>query len=78
MWLKESNRLAHFKYAIPIGLVFTILCVLGVASGMEFKDHQYGGLWDWKDWWATILGGFIGQIVQILLILFILWQINVI
>jgi hypothetical protein len=38
MWLKESNRQKHFLYAIPIGLVFTILCVLGVASGLEFKD----------------------------------------
>ena len=41
MWLKESNRQKHFLYAIPIGLVFTILCVLGVASGMEFKDKEY-------------------------------------
>lgn len=34
----KSNRDKHFLYAIPIGLVFTILCVLGVASGLEFKD----------------------------------------
>lgn len=38
-WLRESNRYKHLLYAIPIGLVFTILCVLGVASGMEFKDR---------------------------------------
>lgn len=30
----------HFGLAIPIGMVFTILCVLGCASGMEFKDRQ--------------------------------------
>lgn len=35
---KESNRWKHFVYAVPIGLIFTILCVLGAASGMEFKD----------------------------------------
>ena len=52
-WLKESNRTKHLLYAIPIGFLFTILCVLGVASGMEFKDKAYGGKWDWLDWSAT-------------------------
>lgn len=69
MWLKESDRPKHFLYAIPIGLVFTILCVLGVASGMEFKDKQYGNQWDWLDWLATMLGGMVGQLLQIIIIL---------
>ena len=67
-WLKESNRTKHLLYAIPIGFLFTILCVLGVASGMEFKDRAYGGKWDWLDLLATILGGVLGQMLQILLI----------
>jgi len=67
-WITESNRMKHFLYAIPIGLVFTILCVLGCASGMEFKDHQYNKSWDWLDWCATMLGGLIGQIIQALII----------
>jgi hypothetical protein len=37
-WITESNRQKHFLYAIPIGLVFTILAVIGCAFGMEFKD----------------------------------------
>lgn len=69
MWLIESNRLKHFCYAIPIGIIFTILCVLGVASGLEFKDKQYGNKWDWLDWIATILGGIVGQVIQILIII---------
>ena len=69
MWLKESNRQKHFLYAIPIGFLFTILCILGVASGLEFKDKQYGNQWDWLDWLATILGGMVGQLLQILIIL---------
>ena len=69
MWLKESNRQKHFLYAIPIGLVFTILCVLGIASGLEFKDKQYGNQWDWLDWLATMLGGMVGQLLQIIIIL---------
>ena len=67
-WISESNRLKHLLYAIPIGLVFTILCVLGVASGMEFKDRQWGGKWDWLDWKATMLGGVIGQALQIIIL----------
>lgn len=69
MWLTESNRQKHFLYAIPVGFLFTILCVLGVASGLEFKDKQYGNQWDWLDWSATMLGGLVGQLLQIIIIL---------
>jgi len=67
-WITESHHMEHFKYAIPIGYAFTILCVLGVATGMEFKDKQWGGKWDWIDWLFTMAGGMIGQALQILTI----------
>lgn len=69
MWLKESNRQKHLLWAIPIGLIFTILAVLGCAFGMEFKDKQYGGKFDWLDIAATMIGGAIGQLFQIIIIL---------
>lgn len=72
-WFAESNRWKHFLYAIPIGFIFTILCVLGVATGMEFKDKMWGGKWDWLDWIATMLGGSVGQVIQGILIYF-LWK----
>lgn len=72
MWLQESNRPKHLFYAIPIGFLLTILCVIGVASGMEFKDKQYEGKWDWLDWIATIIGGIVGQVLQIGLILLLI------
>ncbi len=72
MWLKESNRQKHLLYAIPIGLVFTILAVLGCAFGMEFKDKEYGDKFDWLDIAATMIGGAIGQLLQIIIILIIL------
>ena len=72
MWLKESNRQKHLLYAIPIGLIFTILAVLGCAFGMEFKDKEYGNKFDWLDIAATIIGGAIGQLLQIIIILIIL------
>ena len=71
-WLKESNRTKHLLYAIPIGLVFTILAVLGCAFGMEFKDRQYGNSFDWLDVAATMIGGAIGQVLQIILIMLII------
>ena len=70
-WLKESNRIKHLLYAIPIGLVFTILAVLGCAFGMEFKDRQYGNSFDWLDIAATLIGGIIGQVIQIIFILLV-------
>ena len=63
MWLKESNRQKHLLYAIPIGLVFTILAVLGCAFGMEFKDKEYGNKFDWLDISATMIGGAIEQLL---------------
>lgn len=42
MWLRESNRLKHLSYAIPCGILGTILFVAGLALGMEFKDKQWG------------------------------------
>lgn len=72
MWLKESNRQKYLLYAIPIGLVFTILAVLGCAFGREFKDKEYGNKFDLLDIAATMIGGAIGQLLQIIIILIIL------
>ena len=71
-WLNESNRMQHLKYAIPVALVFTILCVLGLATGLEYKDRLYGNKFDWLDWTATIIGGIIGQLIQLVLIYIII------
>ena len=68
----DETRWQHFAYSIPIGVVLTILCVLGVATGMEFKDKQWGGLWDWKDWLCTMLGGLVGQVIQVIII-WLIW-----
>ncbi len=72
MWLEESNRLKHFLYAIPCGFIGTILFVVGVAIGMEFKDKLYGNKFDWLDILATLIGGLIGQLLQLLLIYILL------
>ena len=71
-WIRESNRPEHLLYAIPIGLIFTILAVIGCTFGMEFKDREYGNKFDWLDIAATMIGGAIGQLLQIIIILIIL------
>ena len=58
-WITESNRQKHFKYAI---------FALGIAMGLEYKDYAYGGKWDWLDIAATVLGGLVGQAMQILVL----------
>lgn len=69
MWLTESNRLKHLLYAIPTGLVGTILFTTGLAVGMEFKDKLYGNKFDWLDLLATEIGGVIGQAIQVLIVM---------
>jgi hypothetical protein len=70
---EDKTRWQHFGWAIPIGVVFTILCVLGVATGMEFKDYQWCGKADWRDWVCTMLGGLVGQAVQVLIVYLVLF-----
>ena len=68
---KQSNRPKHLLYAIPAAFIGTILFSTGLAFGMEFKDKQYGGKFDWLDIAATMIGGLIGQALQ-LIVIFIL------
>ncbi len=67
-WLLESNRPKYLVGGFILGLLLTFLCALGCAGGMEFKDRQWGGKWDWLDFAATLLGGLLGQAVQLLII----------
>ena len=62
-WFTESNRWKHFLYAIPVGALLTVLCAIGLAFGMEFKDKQHGGKFDWLDLMCTILGGLVGSAI---------------
>ena len=70
-WITESNRDKHFLYAIPCGFILSLVFVLGLAIGMEFKDYKYGQGWDWLDLLATVLGGIVGQGLQIGLLMLI-------
>lgn len=73
-WFSESNRWKHFVGGAVLALFGTFFCSLGAAGGMEFKDVQWSGSWknwDWLDFLATILGGLLGEGLQILII----WQI---
>lgn len=58
-WFLESNRWKHFLYAIPAGAINFWLAI-GLALGMEFKDAQHGGRFDWVDATCTAVGGFVG------------------
>ena len=64
-WLKESNRLEHLRYGYITACYLSVLFTTGCAVGMEFKDWQYGGKFDFLDIVATALGGILGQIAQI-------------
>ncbi len=63
-WLKESNRLEHLRYGYITACFLSVLFTAGCAVGMEFKDWQYGGKFDFLDIVATVLGGILGQIAQ--------------
>lgn len=83
-WFTTSNRWRHFVLAFPAS-IFTSLFVIGLASGMEFKDCHYDGAnlgkpvwkwtfrhWDWLDWGCTVAGGVLGDLIKIGIILLII------
>lgn len=67
-WLLVSNRWKHLCGGFILGLFLTVLCSLGCAGGMEYKDKAWGGRWDWVDFALTVAGGVAGQAVQVLVI----------
>ena len=78
LWFSSHHNL-HFEYGFLIGLIFTIFAGIGCAFGMEYKDktikeiHNIGDGFSWIDFWFTVAGAFIGQLVQLLVIIFIIW-----
>lgn len=71
---EDKTRWQHFWVGVRLGATLTILCCLGAMTAAEFKDEQHGGVWDWKDWWCGMLGGLLGQALQVGIIL-LLWKI---
>lgn len=68
-WIKESNRPKHVFYGFLSALFGTILFCLGLAVGKEFADRQWGGKFDLL---ATLVGGIIGQSLQIFVCIWIM------
>ena len=71
-WLKTSNHWKHLCGGFVLGVLLTVLCALGCAGGMEYKDKAWGGRWDWVDFALTVAGGLLGQAVQVLVIYLII------
>lgn len=71
-WIMESNRWKHLIGGFILGLFLTFISPLTAAGCLEFKDTQWGGKWDWIDFACTMIGGLIGQGIQIIIIYAIL------
>ena len=59
-----------------IGLLFdnligATICVLLVASALEYKDKAYGGKWGWIDWSLTLGGALVINEIKMLVMLWI-------
>ena len=73
---EDNTRFQHFWVGIQTAAVFTILCTLGAMTAAEYKDEAHHGKWDWKDWTCGMIGGIVGQAIQIgiiILIIKVLW-----
>jgi hypothetical protein len=71
-WFDLSHRWYHFTGGVTIGLgsddeYCAAYTGIGIASALEFKDHSYGGEWDWIDWGLTVSGVAIGFGIKLLI-----------
>lgn len=66
-WFKQSNRWKHLVYGFLVSLVAGFAFTCGAAAGMEFKDKQWGGKWDWIDFWLTVAGAWFGLMIRMLI-----------
>lgn len=83
-WITESNRQYHLFIGIASALIGTVIGAILVAAAMEGKDCQSDpwneGIvpwkwnwrkWDWLDFLATIVGGLVGQGLQLIIVHYI-------
>lgn len=71
-WFKESNRWKHLVGGFVLGLLLTFISPLTAAGCLEFKDVQWGGKWSWIDFLLTCIGGFVGGLINSLVLLLLL------
>ena len=67
-WFKQSNRWKHLLYGFLVAIIAGFAFTLGCAAGMEFKDKQAGGKWDWIDFGLTVAGGLAGLALRLTII----------
>lgn len=67
-WFKQSNRWKHLLYGFLVSIIAGFAFTLGCAAGMEFKDKQGGGKWDWIDFGLTVAGGLAGLALRLTII----------
>lgn len=67
-WFKQSNRWKHLLYGFLVSIIAGFALTLGCAAGMEFKDKQAGGKWDWIDFGLTVAGGLAGLALRLTII----------
>lgn len=84
-WLLESNRPKHLIVGFLIGLAFGWSCAFVAATTAEVKDWLWNGAkggclgwlagngFDWLDLIATMIGGFAGAMIR-LLIMYLIWK----
>jgi len=69
----DPSRYKHAVVGFVLGLLFTIITVAVAAFAGEYKDSAHGGRFDSKDFWATIIGGVVGQCCQAAIVLTIIF-----
>lgn len=60
----ESDRWKHLIVGILIALVFNFETSVAATFAADYKDHLWGGKFDWLDVSAGVIGALIGAVTR--------------
>lgn len=70
-FLKDSNHWKHLVVGFALGLYSALVAMIAGILKEEI-DRERGGAFDYVDLGCTVLGGFLGNIVQVVILHFVL------
>ena len=62
--VQAVQQMEALLYGFLVALIAGFAFTCGAAAGMEFKDKQAGGKWDWIDFGLTVAGALVGAAIR--------------
>lgn len=66
-WLKKSNNWKHLFSCMTLGIICGFAPAMFMGIGVEYKDKQWSGKFNWRDVWVDFIGAVIGSLIRLII-----------